>query len=179
MERGGLAQEFHCGLGVRGSRRSRRRAGCSSTRSNASRAAIPFHGGGKHWSASDAEYHTLAAWVRGETRPASRTVARIIQTNAAGDDSHVIDPATNKVVGVINDIRIPHGITSAPDGSRIYISNEALHTLDAVDALSLSVVARVPLSGRPNNVSISKDGARCTSVSRRRRARSTSSTPSP
>ncbi|HLG56780.1 MAG TPA: hypothetical protein VI485_15690 [Vicinamibacterales bacterium] len=118
----------------------------------------PFHGGGKHWSASHAEYHTLAAWVRGETRPSSRTVARIIQTNAAGDDSHVIDPATNKVVGVINDIRIPHGITSAPDGSRIYISNEALHTLDAVDALSLSVIARVPLSGRPNNVSITRDG---------------------
>jgi len=118
----------------------------------------PFHGGGKHWSADDAEYRTLAAWVRGETRSAPRTVARIIQTNAAGDDSHVIDPVTNTVVGVINDIRIPHGITSAPDGSRVYISNEALHTLDAVDARSLSVIARVPLSGRPNNVAISKDG---------------------
>jgi YVTN family beta-propeller protein len=117
-----------------------------------------FHGGGKHWSANDAEYKTLAAWVRGETLPPTRTVPRIIQTNAAGDDTHVIDPATNKVVGVINDIRIPHGITGTPDGSRVYISNESLHTLDAVDALSLSVIARVPLSGRPNNVSVSKDG---------------------
>lgn len=118
----------------------------------------PFHGGGKHWSASDPEYQTLAAWVRGETRPSSRRVVRIIQTNAAGDNTHLIDPATNTVVGVIDDIRIPHGVTAAPDGSRLYISNEALHTLDAVDARSLSVIARVPLSGRPNNVDISKDG---------------------
>jgi YVTN family beta-propeller protein len=118
----------------------------------------PFHGGGKHWSANDPEYQTLAAWVRGETRVSDRRVVRIVQTNAAGDNSHLIDPATNKVVGVINDIQIPHGVTSAPDGSRLYISNEALHTLDAVDARSLSVIARVPLSGRPNNVDISKDG---------------------
>ena len=118
----------------------------------------PFHGGGKHWTANDAEYRLLAAWVRGETSAPARTAPRIIQTNAASDHSHVIDPATNKVVGIIQDIRIPHGVTSAPDGSRLYISNESLHTLDAVDALSLSVVARVPLSGRPNNVSVSKDG---------------------
>ena len=30
----------------------------------------PFHGGGKHWgSQNDAEWQTLAAWVRGATRP--------------------------------------------------------------------------------------------------------------
>jgi YVTN family beta-propeller protein len=120
----------------------------------------PFHGGGKHWTANDAEYLALAAWVRGDTRPSARRAARIIQTNAAGDDSHVIDPATNKVVGIIYDIRIPHGVVAAPDGSRLYISNESLHTLDAVDARTLSVVARVKLSGRPNNVTISRDGAK-------------------
>jgi YVTN family beta-propeller protein len=118
----------------------------------------PFHGGGKHWAAGDPEYATLAAWVRGEVAPPGKTVARIIQTNAAGDNTHLIDPATNKVVGVINDIRIPHGVTSAPDGSRLYISNESLHTLDAVDARSLSVVARIPVTGRPNNVTITRDG---------------------
>ena len=35
---------------------------------------------------------------------------RVLQTNAAGDNVHVIDPATNKVVGVIEDIEIPHGV---------------------------------------------------------------------
>lgn len=124
----------------------------------------PFHGGGKHWTAADAEYRTLAAWVTGaRQRPgaggaAPQRVVRILQTNAAGDNTHVIDPATNTVVAVINDIRIPHGVTSMPDGSLVFISDEALHTLDVVDARSLSVVARVPLSGRPNNVTISRDG---------------------
>ena len=30
---------------------------------------------------------------------APRTAARVLQTNAAGDNVHVIDPATNQVVG--------------------------------------------------------------------------------
>ena len=50
---------------------------------------------------------------------------RIIQTNSAGDNVHVIDPATNKVVGVIEGIEVNHGAGAAPDGSRIYISDEA------------------------------------------------------
>jgi YVTN family beta-propeller protein len=86
------------------------------------------------------------------------TVVRIIQTNAAGDNAHVIDPATNKVVGIINDVEIVHGVTSAPDGRRIYLTNEALHTLDVVDAKTLAVSKRIHLSGRPNNVAVTNDG---------------------
>ena len=121
-----------------------------------------FHGGGKHWrSQLDPEWQALAAWVRGPAAaatpaPAAGTAVRIIQTNAAGDDTHLIDPATNRVVGVIHGVEIPHGVTASPDGSRLYLSNESLHTLDVVDALTLSVVKRVPLSGRPNNVAISQ-----------------------
>src|SRR5262249_50321823 len=47
-----------------------------------------------------------------------------------------------------------------PDGSRLYFSNEALSTQDIVDARTLQVTKRVPLSGRPNNISISRDGRR-------------------
>jgi YVTN family beta-propeller protein len=124
----------------------------------------PFHGGGKHWRAqTDPEWQALAAWARGPAPAASSpapgaTAVRIIQTNAAGDDTHLIDAATNLVVGVIRGVEIPHGVTTAPDGSRLYLSNESLHTLDVVDARSLAVQTRVPLSGRPNNVAISKDG---------------------
>jgi YVTN family beta-propeller protein len=119
----------------------------------------PFHGGGQHWqSQNDPEWQILAAWVKGERPKPLPTRVRIIQTNAAGDNTHVIDPATNKVVGVINDIEIPHGVTAAPDGSRIYISNEHLHSLDAVNSTTLKVIKRIKLSGRPNNVAISKDG---------------------
>jgi YVTN family beta-propeller protein len=85
---------------------------------------------------------------------------RIIQTNAAGDNVHIIDPATNKVVGEIKGIEVSHGAAVAPDGSRIYVSNEADHTVDVVDAKGLKVTKKIPLSGRPNNIAIGRDGRR-------------------
>jgi len=85
---------------------------------------------------------------------------RIIQTNSAGDNVHVIDPTTNKVVGVIEGIEVSHGAGVAPDGSRIYVSNEAESTLDVVDAKTLKVVNHVPLSGHPNNMAVGRDGRR-------------------
>ena len=85
---------------------------------------------------------------------------RIIQTNSAGTTVHLIDPATNTVVGVINGIEVNHGATSAPDGTRLYITNEAEKTLDVVDTKTLKVIKSIPLTAHPNNVSISKDGRR-------------------
>ena len=60
--------------------------------------------------------------------------ARIYVTNSAGDNIHVIDPATNKVVQVIEGIEAAHGIDFSPDGSRVYVSNESDATLDVFDA---------------------------------------------
>src|SRR5215210_7146054 len=85
---------------------------------------------------------------------------RIIQTNSAGDNVHIIDPDTNKVVGVIEGIEVNHGAGVAPDGSRIYVSNEADSTLDIVDAKTLKVLKKVPLTGHPNNMAVGKDGKR-------------------
>jgi len=85
---------------------------------------------------------------------------RIIQTNSAGDNIHIIDPATNKVVGEIKGIEVSHGAAAAPDGTRIYVSNEADHTLDVADVKTLKVTKKIPLSGRPNNIAIGKDGRR-------------------
>src|SRR6202521_5473933 len=92
--------------------------------------------------------------------PLAASTVRIIQTNSAGDDVSIIDPATNKVVGVINGIEVNHGAASAPDGSRYYISNEAESTLDVVDQKTLKVTRKIPLSGHPNNIAIGKDGKR-------------------
>lgn len=86
--------------------------------------------------------------------------AIILQTNAAGDNIHVIDPATNTVIGEIRGIEVNHGIAAAPDGSRFYVTNEAEHRLDVVDGRTLEVTNHVPLSGRPNNVAIGRDGRR-------------------
>ena len=85
--------------------------------------------------------------------------ARVLQTNSAGDNIHVIDPATNQVVGTIEDIEVPHGVAIAPGGKGIYVTDESLSTLDVVDAKTLKVTKRIPLSGRPNNVDVAKDGS--------------------
>ncbi|MBI4885662.1 MAG: beta-propeller fold lactonase family protein [Acidobacteria bacterium] len=84
----------------------------------------------------------------------------IVQTNSAGDNVMLIDPATDRIVTEIPEIEVGHGAAAAPDGSRLYFSNEALSTLDVVDTRTMRVAKRIPLSGHPNNVSIRKDGKR-------------------
>src|SRR5437879_13675078 len=101
---------------------------------------------------------TIATGVLMFTLPAHAAdkKVRIIQTNSAGDNVHVIDPVTNKVVGVIEGIEVNHGAAVAPDGSRLYISNEADSTLDVVDGKTLKVINKIPLSGHPNNIAIGR-----------------------
>ena len=88
----------------------------------------------------------------------ARTV--IVQTNSAGDAVHLIDPATDTIVGEIPDAEVIHGVAAAPDGSRLYLSNESTTTLDIVDATTLRITKKIPLTGHPNNVAIRKDGRR-------------------
>jgi YVTN family beta-propeller protein len=84
----------------------------------------------------------------------------IVQTNSAGDSVHLIDPASDKIVGEIPDAEVIHGVAVAPDGSRFYLSNESTDTLDIVDARTLRITKKIPLTGHPNNVAIRKDGRR-------------------
>src|SRR5207244_3363788 len=123
----------------------------------------PSHDGGKHWmSQDDPEFQVLAAWVRGDARnaPDLANKVRIIQTTSAGDTVSIIDPVTNKVVGEVKGIEVNHGAAGAPDGSRLYVSNEADSTLDVVDGKTLKVTNKIKLSGHPNNIAIGKDGRR-------------------
>jgi YVTN family beta-propeller protein len=83
---------------------------------------------------------------------------RIVQTNFAGDTIHIIDPATNKVVGKIDGMEATHGIAVAPDGSKIYISEEGTNTITVIDGKTLQVTKKIPLSGNPNLVDITPDG---------------------
>ena len=84
----------------------------------------------------------------------------IVQTNAAGDNVHLIDPTTNDIVAEITGVEVIHGAAAAPDGSRLYLSNESTDTLDIVDTTTLKVTDSIPLSGRPNNVAIHANGER-------------------
>ena len=53
-----------------------------------------------------------------------------------------------------------HGAAVAPDGSRIYVSDEADSTLDVVDGKTLKVIKKVKLSGHPNNIAVGREGRR-------------------
>ena len=89
---------------------------------------------------------------------AAQSTVRIVQTNSAGDNVHLIDPATNTVVGEITGIERAHGAVASPDGRTLYVSNEADNTIDVVDLAMLKVTKKIPLSGRPNNLAITPDG---------------------
>src|SRR6266705_4770491 len=110
------------------------------------RACLTVLGGIALWTAS----FSLAA--------AQQSKLRIVQTNSAGDNIHIIDAATNKVVAEIKGIEAPHGVVVAPDGSRIYVSEQADRTLAVIDGKTLQVTKRIPLSGNPNLVDITPDG---------------------
>ena len=86
---------------------------------------------------------------------------RIVQTNSGNTNNiHLIDPATNRIAGEVANVPINHGAAASPDGRWLYFSSEAEQTLHVVDGKSLQTTKKIPLTGRPNNISISKDGAR-------------------
>jgi YVTN family beta-propeller protein len=100
----------------------------------------------------------VAAFILLSTAAAAQV--RILQTNSQGDNIHLIDPANHRIVGEIKGIPINHGAAAAPDGSRFYFSSEAEQTLHVVDSKTLQSIKKIPLTGRPNNISISRDGRR-------------------
>jgi len=90
--------------------------------------------------------------------PLLASSVRIYQTNSAGDDLDVIDPGTNKVVMKIKDLEAAHGVAFSPDGTRAYITCEADSSVWVVETKDGRLISKVPLSGRPNNIAVSKDG---------------------
>ena len=102
----------------------------------------------------------LAGIVLCATSVTAQNKVRIFQTNSAGDNVHIIDPVTNTVVGVITGIEVNHGVGVAPDGSRIYVSDEAESSLDVADGKTFKVIKKIKLSGHPNNMAVSRDGRR-------------------
>src|ERR1700680_160499 len=88
--------------------------------------------------------------------PLAASTTRIYIANSAGDTIDVVDPVTNKVVQVIRGIEMPHGVGFSPDGNRVYVSNESENVLDVVDRETGNIINRVPLSGHPNNIAVTK-----------------------
>jgi YVTN family beta-propeller protein len=99
----------------------------------------------------------LAAAVSMAFPLAAAMKERVVQTNSAGDDVHIIDPTTNKVVGEVDGIEVPHGTVISPNGKYIWVTEEANNSVDAIDGMTLKIVKKIKLSGHPNNLGVSKD----------------------
>jgi YVTN family beta-propeller protein len=66
------------------------------------------------------------------------------------DNVTVIDTATNKVVKTINVGLAPSGVAVAPDGSRVYVANEAVKgTVSVIDTATDAVSATVAVGNNP------------------------------
>lgn len=81
---------------------------------------------------------------------------RILQSNNAGNVHHIIDPATNRVSGLIRGCPHAHNLTTHPDGLYYYCSNEQQYTVDVFDTKTLQQVMQIPLSERPNKIVVNK-----------------------
>ena len=96
----------------------------------------------------------LTALATGPLAAQSDQVARIIQTNSAGTNAHLIDPETHEVLAVVEGVMHAHGVAEHPEGLYYYFSNESHSTVDVFDTRTLEMVDQIPLSGRPNNISM-------------------------
>ena len=81
---------------------------------------------------------------------------RILQSNNAGNIHHIIDPASNQVVGLIKGCPHAHNLTVHPDGLYYYCANEQEKTVDVFDTKTLQLVQQIHLSERPNKIAVNK-----------------------
>jgi hypothetical protein len=63
---------------------------------------------------------------------------RLIQTNSGSEYIHIIDPATNAIVGEVKGVPVNHGAAASRDGRQLFFSSEAERTLDVVDSKAIA-----------------------------------------
>src|SRR5215831_5406331 len=83
---------------------------------------------------------------------------RLYVDNSEGDDVSVIDL---KTLNTINDIRLAdkvHGLAIQGDGRRLFATIESDDTLRVVDTATNKVIAKISLTGRPNQCAVTPDG---------------------
>jgi YVTN family beta-propeller protein len=85
-------------------------------------------------------------------------VPRLYVTNSAGDNIHVIDLGTFKVIGEIRTGGHPHGAAVSADGRRFFTTVEGDHTLHVIDTATDRIIRSIKLSGLPNQCAVTPDG---------------------
>ena len=81
---------------------------------------------------------------------------RILQSNNAGNIHHIIDPAINRVVGLIHGCPHAHNLTLHPDALYYYCANEQDKSVDVFDTKTLKLIQQIRLSERPNKIAVNK-----------------------
>src|SRR5215469_10516140 len=67
----------------------------------------------------------------------------------------VIDTATNTVIGSPIPVGArPFGVAVTPDGSKVYVANEASNTVSVIDTATNTVTATIPVVPRPVGVAV-------------------------
>jgi YVTN family beta-propeller protein len=90
--------------------------------------------------------------------PKAGGTVKLYVTNSTGDDIHVIDLGTFKVIGRIKTAAHPHGAAASADGRRFFTTVESDHTLLVLDTARDKVIKTVKLSGLPNQCATTPDG---------------------
>ena len=73
----------------------------------------------------------------------------------------VIDTTTNKVVTTIDVGLAPAGVAVTPDGSKVYVANEAVNgTVSVIDTATNTVSATVAVGRHPVGVAVKPDGSK-------------------
>lgn len=89
---------------------------------------------------------------------AAGTSSLIYVANTAGTSVSVIDPATNKVVHEIKGIQVPESVVGSRDGKYVFITQWPEKVLTVVDRKTGKKIKEIPVSGRANDVTVTKDG---------------------
>src|SRR5262249_51008211 len=90
--------------------------------------------------------------------PSMETVPKLYVTNSAGDNLHVIDLRTFRVIATIKAADHPHGAAASADGRFLFTTIEGDHTLRVIDTSTDKLVRTVRLTGLPNQCAVTPDG---------------------
>ena len=91
-----------------------------------------------------------------------RSLQKLYVANSAGDDLHVIDTATNKVIKRVEVGPQPHGLVATVNGDRIFITIENTAGDEGellwFDPYTDTVTRRMKIGPRPNQLACTPDG---------------------
>lgn len=87
---------------------------------------------------------------------------KLYVANSAGNDVHVIDPATNRVIKRVEVGPQPHGLVATPDGKQMFITIENTEgeagELVWFNPVTDRVTRRMKIGPRPNQLACTPDG---------------------